>query len=123
MIYKHALIIEDDDFMQELILDFIQELNIPSTVTATNGQLGINSISNKTPDLIILDINLPIIDGFQVIDFLANINFMGKLIIISGTQQHNILAAQLLAKWSNINMGQYLHKPFSQSDLINSIII
>lgn len=124
MNYKHALIIDDDPFMQQTLVDFIQSLNIPLVSTAINGQLGIHTINshNTTPDLVILDINMPIIDGYQVIDYLSEQNYKGKTIIMSGTAQHNIIAAQLLAKWSNLQVGDSLIKPFSQSDLINSIL-
>lgn len=124
MNYQHALIIDDDPFMQHLLIDFIKALNIPLVSTAINGLLGINTINSHktTPDLIILDVNMPILDGYQVIDYLAEHNYPGKTIIISGANHQSLIAAQLLAKWSNLSLGDPIIKPFSQSTLINSIL-
>lgn len=124
MQFNHALIIEDDEFMQDLLHEYLNILDIPQVTSSPNGQHALNVISNHkdTPDLLLLDINLPILDGYQVIDQLSSTNYQGKIILISGSNRNILSSAQLLARWSNLQVGNYLIKPFTKDTLIHSIL-
>jgi len=63
---KKILIVEDDKFLRELIAQkLIKEgYNI---VEAVDGEKGIKSVKEEKPDLILLDLILPGIDGFEVL--------------------------------------------------------
>ena len=63
---KKILIIEDDKFLRELITQkLIKEgYNI---VEAVDGEKGIKSVKDEKPDLVLLDLILPGIDGFEVL--------------------------------------------------------
>ncbi len=63
---KKILIIEDDVDMQESLRDFLQGENF-EVISAVNGELGIKATLKEKPDLILLDIVLPIKDGFEVL--------------------------------------------------------
>jgi len=61
-----ALIIEDNENNMELI-SFILEANGEETLQAMNGLKGVEKALLEQPDYIILDIQLPDIDGFEVL--------------------------------------------------------
>jgi len=63
---KKILIVEDDKFLRELIAQkLIKEgYNI---VEAVDGEKGIKKVKDEKPDLILLDLILPGIDGFEVL--------------------------------------------------------
>ena len=63
---KNILIIEDDDFFRELIRKKLLSENI-NVLEAVDGESGIKLVSEKKPDLIILDLLLPNMDGFEVL--------------------------------------------------------
>jgi len=63
---KNALIIEDNDNNMKLIT-FILEKNGYGTIRAQNGKIGISFAVIKKPDFIILDIQLPDMDGLEVL--------------------------------------------------------
>ena len=63
---KTILIIEDDRFLRELIIrKLIQEEF--KVLEAVDGEEGIKKIKEEKPDLILLDLVLPGIDGFEVL--------------------------------------------------------
>ncbi len=65
IIMKNILIIEDDDFFRELVKKKLQsEFNV---FEAINGEMGVNVMKEKKPDLVLLDLLLPSIDGFEVL--------------------------------------------------------
>ena len=62
---KNILIIEDDDFFRELVKKKLSDEFI--VWEAVNGEKGIEVIKEKKPDLVLLDLLLPNIDGFGVL--------------------------------------------------------
>lgn len=63
---KTILIIEDDDFFRELIRKKLTSKDF-SFLEAVNGETGIEMMEEKKPDLVLLDLLLPNIDGFEVV--------------------------------------------------------
>jgi len=63
---KRILIIEDDKFLRELI---IKKLNNEGyeALGAVDGEEGLEKVKKENPDLILLDLILPGIDGFEVL--------------------------------------------------------
>ncbi len=63
---KNILIIEDDRFLRELIAQKLYKENF-GVSEAVDGEEGIKKIKSEKPDLILLDLILPGIDGFEVL--------------------------------------------------------
>jgi len=63
---KTILIIEDDKFLRELIVQKLIKENY-ETSEAADGEEGIKKIKEEKPDLVLLDLILPGIDGFEVL--------------------------------------------------------
>ena len=61
------LIIEDDDFLRSLAVTKLEKEGF-TVAMAANGQEGITAISAHNPSLIILDLMLPIMSGFEVLE-------------------------------------------------------
>lgn len=62
---QHILLVEDDLRLAELIEQFLQQNNFKVTVLHS-GAKAVNSIISEQPDLVILDIMLPHMDGFTI---------------------------------------------------------
>ena len=81
---KKILVIEDND--QNLyLITFILEKNGFAVVAARNGQEGIEMACNEIPDLILLDIQLPLMDGYEVARRLRQIKETESVPIIAVT--------------------------------------
>ncbi len=63
---KKILIIEDDKFLRELIGQKLLKEGY-DIVEAVDGEKGIKSVKDEKPDLVLLDLILPGIDGFEVL--------------------------------------------------------
>ena len=60
------VIVEDDKFLRELITQKVQKEGY-QVVEATNGEEGVAKTKAEKPDLVVLDLILPGIDGFEVL--------------------------------------------------------
>lgn len=64
---KKILIVEDDKFLRELISQKLGEQEEFDVVEAIDGEKGLKMIEEENPDLILLDLILPGMDGFEVL--------------------------------------------------------
>lgn len=62
---KHIALIEDDERLSQLIAQFLQKNEYQVSVIA-RGDLAVEFILTEQPDLVLLDINLPYMDGFAI---------------------------------------------------------
>ncbi len=108
------LIIEDDRDIVEMLEYNLAEAGY-DTISALNGRDGVVLAGKERPDLIILDIMLPIIDGFEVCRMLKNDNAVAHIpiIILSAKSQETDKVVGL-----ELGADDYVTKPFSPRELI-----
>ncbi|KKR49215.1 MAG: two component transcriptional regulator, winged helix family protein [Candidatus Magasanikbacteria bacterium GW2011_GWC2_40_17] len=66
-IQNKILIVEDDNFLADIYKTKLELEGFKVTV-ATDGEKGLKMIQTKTPDLVLLDILLPKLDGFAILE-------------------------------------------------------
>lgn len=64
---KKILIIEDDDFFRELVRKKLLSNKDFEIIEAIDGEKGIQAMKEKKPDMVLLDLLLPNVDGFEVL--------------------------------------------------------
>jgi CheY-like chemotaxis protein len=64
------LLIEDDKFFREFYAQKLREKGI-EVFQAENGELGLKAVQDNAPDVILLDIIMPVKDGFEVLEALS----------------------------------------------------
>lgn len=81
---KKILIIDDSTFMRRIISDIIKmESKNCEIFTAKNGLDGFNLISTIQPDVILLDVEMPIMNGIQVLEKMKESNYQIPTILVS----------------------------------------
>jgi DNA-binding response OmpR family regulator len=78
---KTILIIEDDKFLRELITQKLLKENY-ETSEAVDGEEGIKKIKEEGPDLVLLDLILPGIDGFEVLSKMKEDSTLSSIPVI-----------------------------------------
>ena len=81
---KRVLVIEDNEDNMKLIT-FILEKNGYGTIMAENGKRGIELAIKEKPDFILLDIQLPDMDGMEVLKAIRGSEINGEIPIIATT--------------------------------------
>ncbi len=113
---KSILIIEDEQAMANAIARVLKNSNY-KLVMADNGFRAGVLLSSLQPELITLDINIPGLDGMQVLEFIrASKNLENtKVLVISA------LEISKLEKTLIYGADGYLTKPFDNDDLLTSV--
>lgn len=114
---KKILVIEDDDVIRDNISDALNLYNY-QIYTAINGRDGLQLAIKMSPDLILCDIKLPLLNGYEVLEALKNdenTQLIPFIFISAKSNQENI------CKGMNLGADEYIIKPFLLLDLIKIV--
>lgn len=111
------LVVEDDINLSELIKMRLEE-NGFEVITAYDGVDAISQVRKNTPNLIVLDLMLPKLDGYQVCTILKNYESFSKIpiIIISARSSNEAKEIALRA-----GADAFILKPFDGQKLVATI--
>ena len=84
---KTVLVTEDDSFLRETIQSVLEEHNV-EVLLAENGEMAIAQIDKKQPDLLLLDIFMPVKDGYAVLEHRQAKGYQFPVIILSNASDH-----------------------------------
>ncbi len=108
----NVLIVEDEELARDLLKSYLKDhLDINLMGECENGFEGVQAINEKKPDLVFLDIQMPKITGFEMLQLLDH-----KPEIIFTTAYD-----QFALKAFDYNAVDYLLKPFSKERLLDAI--
>ncbi len=115
---KSRVLIVDDEPNILLAIEFLLQQNGLEVKKATNGQEALGILDSFTPEIIVLDLMMPGIDGFEVAKEVRKIEKLQHTRILFLTAKGTIQD-----KMNGYNSGGeiYLTKPFDNSELINII--
>ena len=102
------LIVEDQDDMRHFIARELAEMY--QVVEAENGKVALDLVRKNTVNLIISDVMMPIMDGFELCNEVKNDVDVSHIPFILLTAQHNL---QSRLKGLNTGADAYMEKPFS----------
>ena len=106
------LIVEDDPSMLTGLKDNF-EFKGYKVLTAADGEKGLDAALNATPDLIILDIMLPKINGYEICRLIRAEGLEMPIIMLTAKGEESDVVLGL-----NIGADDYVTKPFSISELL-----
>src|SRR5688572_20196163 len=113
---KTALVVEDDKAIQTLLRDALESEGF-QVMCEKDGEWGLRALSRRLPDVLITDVLLPTLGGFEIIEQLRRMpggNHV-PVIVISGiyrAAKHKKLAAEKL------KVSAYFDKPFEVAAMV-----
>jgi CheY-like chemotaxis protein len=123
--FKSVLIIDDDEVNNYINERLLIKLNVADEISiARNGEEGIKCLiehcTTICPDLILLDINMPVMDGFEFLEKFQLINFENKhqVIVAVLTTSSDIRDKQRMESYGVVH---YLNKPLTEQAILKFI--
>ena len=110
----HIFIVEDDQALSDLMRDFLKTYDFEVT-QIDSGDQAVFRILNKKPDLVILDIMLPKLDGIQVCRSIRQ-NYQGSILMLTARQEDDMQITGL-----NDGADDYVKKPVDPQVLLARI--
>ncbi len=110
------LLCEDNVLNQKLAKSVINNFGFDLDI-AHNGEEGIELLSQKEYDLVLMDLQMPLKDGYQTTEYIRN--EMNSSIPIIAMTAHSLVGEQ--ERCYKVGMNAYVPKPFKQSVLLKAI--
>jgi two-component system alkaline phosphatase synthesis response regulator PhoP len=114
---KKILIVDDEPSII-VALQFLMEQNGYETLVAFSGEEAMEVVAHHRPDLILLDIMLPVVDGFEVCQRVrekADWKDIRIVLVTALDRESNV------AKGLALGADAYVTKPFANADLIAKV--
>ena len=112
-----VLLIEDDKVLRENTAELLELSNF-EVITACNGKDGLKIATTEHPDLIVCDIMMPKMDGYEVLEQLSDQNstkYIPFIFLSAKTERQDV------RKGMNLGADDYITKPFTEDELLSAI--
>jgi CheY-like chemotaxis protein len=115
--------IDDDEINLDIMRDLLDQLGVTSVQAMSHSRkaMGLLETTTNPPDVIILDIYMPDMDGIEFMTELAKRQFAGGLILVSGVNIEMLDLARQLATESGMNVLAAMEKPIQLSELARAM--
>lgn len=114
---KKILLIEDDAVLRDNTAELLELMDY-EVITAANGKIGVEKAINESPDVVICDIMMPELNGYDVLDVLSNdehTKYIPFIFLSAKTERQDV------RKGMNLGADDYITKPFSEDELVSAI--
>ena len=109
----YVLVVDDEPGIRDVIEGCLCDEGY-RVLTASNGQEALDDIARERPVLVLLDLQMPVLQGWEVLLRLRALGVLAPVVFISAASRIRDVAAQYHA-------DGYLAKPFNLNDLLATV--
>ena len=113
---KKILVVDDTEFNRDLVVQLLEDEY--DMVSAENGEQAVQVTESERPDLILMDLGMPVMDGWEATRILKA-NDMLKQIPVIAVTSHAMVGDEIEARKAGCD--DYLPKPIDEDLLIKKI--
>ncbi len=109
---KHVLIAEDDTLLADMMGKILRRYDVRVTITY-NGKEAILALEKEVPDVLLLDVLMPVMDGYAVLEVVKEKNLTVPVIVVS-----NLSDKMTQKKCKDMNVKDYFVKNDMDDDAL-----
>ncbi len=113
---RRIIIADDSKFMRKIVRKVVESLGASEIYEAADGREVIELAKKIKPELIIMDINMPNMDGLTALKNIVELGLNPKVVVLTAINQRWALNAA-----KNLGVVAYLSKPFKLQRLVEVI--
>ncbi len=111
-----VLIIDDAKFMRMTLANLFKEHQFNVVGMAENGEEGVKLYKETSPDIVTLDITMPVMDGLQALKEIINFDPAAEVLMCSAMGQQ-----KLVVKAIELGAKDFIVKPFDEKRVIETV--
>jgi two-component system, chemotaxis family, chemotaxis protein CheY len=115
---KKILVVDDSATMRSMLVSIIEEIKDVELVEASNGFEALKALPQQSFDLILTDINMPEINGLEIVHFVKSNPAYQKIPMIIISTEHGQAD---IKKGLALGAQKYITKPFDPDDLKKTV--
>ena len=111
-----VLVVDDLEFMRDAIRDILEGAGLEIAGEAENGETGVEAYGRLKPDVVLMDITMPVMDGLRALGTIRRDDPEAVVVMCSalGQQEYIIRAIQLGAR-------DFIVKPFRPERVVSAV--
>lgn len=114
---RRVLVVEDEALIRLDIVETLKDAGYQVVGEESNGEDGVNAARELKPDVVVMDVKMPKLDGISAAEMINN-EHISPVVLLTAFSQRD-----LVERASEVGAMAYVVKPFSPSDLLPAIEI
>lgn len=112
----NILIVDDSRTSRKMLRNILEESGHVIVGEAVNGQEAVKQFQALKPDLVTLDITMPVLDGIEALKMIRAFNSDVKIIMVTAAGQKNKMIECI-----KLGADEFLTKPFEKNEIISVV--
>ncbi len=113
---KRLLVVDDEAAIRKFVRNVAEPLGW-TVLEAANGEMMVNLFNSFMPDLVLLDIVMPEMDGVEVVQWLGEHNCLARIVTMTGYDPSYTQGAAAIGEVYGIKIFRALKKPIPVAEL------
>lgn len=113
---KKIMLVDDAAFMRMMIKDTLKKNGFTEIVEAGNGEQAIATYQEEKPDLILMDITMPVMDGLEALKHLKEMDKNVQVVMCSAMGQETMVVDAL-----KLGAKDFIVKPFKPDRIMKTV--
>ena len=113
---KTVMIVDDAAFMRMMLKDVLSKGGYETIIEADNGKKAVEKYKELMPDLVIMDITMPEMDGLEAVKEIMKINKDAKVIMCSAMGQQSMVVEAIQS-----GAKDFIVKPFQADRILEAV--
>lgn len=113
---KKIMIVDDAAFMRMMIKDALGKNGYSQLIEAADGQMAYDTYQEEKPDLVIMDITMPNVDGIQALKMIRQHDAQAKVVMCSAMGQESMVLEAI-----RNGALDFIVKPFKPDRIIQTV--
>lgn len=110
------LLIDDESHIRKFVGLLLRQLGNPTVVEACNGQEGVEKYAQERPDLVLLDVNMPVLDGIGTLKAIREIDPEAVVIMLT-----SLASRQMIEQAAELGASNYIRKDSTRDDMLAAL--
>ena len=113
---KKIMLVDDAAFMRMMIKDTLQKNGYTEIVEAGNGEQALATYAAEKPDLVLMDITMPVMDGLEALRRLREMDSSARVVMCSAMGQETMVVDAL-----KLGAKDFIVKPFKPDRIMRTV--
>lgn len=113
---KRILVVDDSSLIRKMLRQLLEKNDYTVAAEAVNGVEAVELYAKVKPDLVTLDVTMPVMDGVEALKQIKEADPQAKVIMVTAAGQKNRILEAL-----KLGANAFISKPFDEADLLKNL--